>query len=57
MPPLNLPPGSVRAILALTVVGGTMLLYAFLGSVPNEIWMAFGLVIQGYFAARKVEGA
>lgn len=55
MAPLSLPVGSVRALLALTVVVGTMAMYWCIGSVPNEIWMAFGLAIQGYFSARQPE--
>ena len=56
MNPLNLPVGSVRAILAILIVAGTMAIYSFFGGVPNEMWMAVGMVVQGYFAARSNEG-
>ena len=56
MNPLNLPVGSVRAILALLLVGGPLIMVSFGLPVPEAVWMGFGLAIREYFQARAGEG-
>jgi len=50
--PLGLPRGSVRAILAMAVVGGTMFIYLWKGEVPDWLISAFGTGFGFYFGSR-----
>jgi hypothetical protein len=52
--PLGLPRGSIRAILAGTVVGGTIVLYGITGNVPDWLISAFGTAFGFYFGSRSV---
>ena len=55
--PLGLPEGSVRALVALTIVGATVT-YLFVNkSVPTELVGVLGAVVGFYFASRKKEEA
>jgi len=51
--PLGLPEGSVRAMLGVAIIYGTLLLVAFHRDVPPELWAAFGLVLGLYFGGRS----
>jgi len=51
--PLGLPRGSVRAILAGLVIGGTIALYGLTGSVPDWLISAFGTAFGFYFGSRS----
>jgi hypothetical protein len=55
--PLGLPEGSIRALLALTVVGATVM-YLFINkSVPTELVGVLGAVVGFYFGSRKKKEA
>jgi hypothetical protein len=50
--PLNLPDGSVRAILALAFTGVTIYLWGTGSIVPPELLGITGLVVGNYFGSR-----
>jgi len=50
--PLGLPKGSVRAILAISVISGTMFIYLWSGEVPDWLISAFGTAFGFYFGSR-----
>jgi len=50
--PLNLPDGSVRAILAMAFTGVTIYLWGTGTSVPPELLGITGLVVGNYFGSR-----
>ena len=52
--PLNLPDGSVRAILALAFTGVTIFLWGTGETVPPELLGITGLVVGNYFGARGI---
>lgn len=54
--PLGLPHGSVRAILALMVVGATVGAYALSGQVAEGLIGIAGMVIGYYFGTRSGSG-
>ena len=51
--PLGLPRGSVRAILAVAVVSGTMFIHFWTGEVPDWLISAFGTAFGFYFGSRS----
>ena len=51
-PPLGIPEGSVRAILALALTGTVIAMSAFGRSVPGELWQFAALALGAYFAQR-----
>lgn len=51
--PLGLPKGSVRAILAIAVVGGTIFIHLWSGQVPDWLISAFGTAFGFYFGSRS----
>ncbi len=53
--PLGLPKGSVRAILSMTIIGSTILIYLIKGTVPEFLVTAFGTAYGFYFASRRDE--
>ncbi|RLI74772.1 hypothetical protein DRO97_05120 [Archaeoglobales archaeon] len=53
--PLGLPRGSIRAILALVTIGGTIVLYGLTGNVPDWLISAFGTAFGFYFGSRAVK--
>lgn len=57
-PPLFLPPGSVRAILAAMVIAA-FVVSSFIDSIPKEAFAALGtfagMVLGYYFKAREIE--
>ena len=53
--PLGLPRGSVRAILACAVIGGTIGLYGLTGHAPDWLISAFGTAFGFYFGSRSVK--
>jgi len=50
--PLGLPKGSVRALMALAVIGGTMFIYLWTNEVPDWLISAFGTAFGFYFGNR-----
>ncbi len=53
--PLNLPPGSVRAILALLLVSTLCVPTAMGRAIPPEVAALAGAVLSYYFRARESE--
>lgn len=53
--PLFLPQGSVRSILAFTIVFGVMVAVFKQIPIPEGLWTAFGLVIVLYFNESRVQ--
>jgi len=53
--PLNLPPGSVRAILAIAIVLGILLLSLLNKSIPDQLWTAGVMIIGFYFGTRATK--
>ena len=53
--PLNLPPGSVRAILAIAIVLGILLLSLLNKSIPDQLWTAGVMIIGFYFGTRTTK--
>jgi len=53
--PLGLPKGSVRSILALGIVFGTMAIYVVKGQVADWMISAFGTAVGFYFGTRARE--
>ena len=53
--PLNLPPGSVRAILAIAIVLGILLLSLLNKSIPDQLWTAGAMIIGFYFGTRATK--
>ncbi|MEE8598229.1 MAG: hypothetical protein V3S69_01690 [Dehalococcoidales bacterium] len=52
--PLGLPQGSVRAMIAMTVIGGTIALLVIGNPVPQWLQGGFFTLIGFYFGARGV---
>ncbi len=52
--PLFLPAGSVRAILAILIVAGVVIMALKGMEIPNSIGVAFGLVIGLYFRDSQI---
>lgn len=50
--PLGLPKGSVRALLAIGVVFGTVFIHLVTGEVPDWLISAFGTAFGFYFGSR-----
>jgi hypothetical protein len=55
--PLNLPDGSVRAILALAFTGVTIFLWGTGATVPEALLGITGLVVGNYFGSRGLAPA
>jgi len=53
--PLGLPRGSIRAILALIVISGTLLAHFLSGEVPDWLISAFGTAFGFYFGSRSAK--
>lgn len=53
--PFGLPKGTVRAALALLLVGGSLYMWATVGDIPESLAVLDGMVIRDYFEARKNE--
>lgn len=51
--PLHLPKGSVRALLAILVVGGAVLLELLRGGAPEWVMASATVVLGFYFGARS----
>lgn len=56
MRPLGVPVGSVRALLALLVLGTVCGLAAFGRPVPDKMWGLTEIVFAVYFVARAASG-
>lgn len=55
--PLNMPPGSVRAILALSVILAVVVLAVMRAPIPETLTALAGGVVAYYFKARQDETA
>jgi hypothetical protein len=51
--PLWLPEGSVRGLIALSLVLGCIVLFSWKGAIPEALATALGLVIREYFSSRE----
>ena len=56
-PPLWMPEGSVRALLAFLIVIGSLAATAIDNPQANELRTMAGMVLTFYFVTRKAEGA
>lgn len=54
--PLGLPKGSVRALIALIVVGGSLGFYLTHGDLPQSLLGILGVIIGYYFGSRAANG-
>ena len=50
--PLNLPPGSVRAIIAILLTVGIVVQYAITGTAPAFLITAFSTIVVFYFGSK-----
>lgn len=53
--PLGLPPGSVRALMALALIGVTVYLFGVQALVPTELLTLDGVMLTFYFTTRAAE--
>lgn len=53
--PLGLPKGSVRAIIALLVVLGSLGYFLLYGDTPDPVVGILGMIVGYYFGARQSE--
>ena len=52
-PPLGLPEGTIRAILALMILGATLAYWLIYKTMPTELLGVAGIVVGYYFGARE----
>jgi hypothetical protein len=53
--PLWMPQGSVRALITLILLVGTLGLIIFKMNVPTELWTLDSITVTFYFAGKKAE--